>query len=68
MQMKRKPDLLAVLVIVVGLGVIATALAQGMLATADSGTQLASNQSNVIQSGESPRPDSKHSPTFSTIQ
>ena len=68
MQIKRKPDLLAVLVIVVGLGVIATALAQGMLTPADSGTQLASNQSNMIQSGKTPRLDSKHSPTFTTIQ
>ncbi|HEB94484.1 MAG TPA: hypothetical protein ENI94_13710 [Gammaproteobacteria bacterium] len=68
MPMKRKPDLLAVLVIVVGLGVIATALAQGMLATADSGTQLASNRSSVIQSGETPRPDGNHPPAFTTIQ
>ncbi len=42
--MKRKPDLLAVLIIVVGLGVIATALAQGMLAPTHTGTHLASNQ------------------------
>ena len=44
MRRKRKPDLLAVLAIVVGLGVIATGLAQGMLAPKDSGTYLASNQ------------------------
>ncbi len=68
MQMKRKPDLLAVLVIVVGFGVIATALAQGMLATADNGTQLASNQSDTIQSGETPHPDGNHPSAFSTIQ
>ena len=68
MQIKRKPDLLAVLVIVVGLGVIATALAQGMLTPADGDTQLASNQSNMIQSSETHRPDSKHSPAFTTIQ
>ncbi len=48
MRIKRKPDLLAVLAIVVGLGVIATALAQGILAPADTGTHLASNQSNII--------------------
>lgn len=44
MRRKRKPDLLAVLAIVVGLGVIATGLAQGMLAPEDSDTYLASNQ------------------------
>jgi len=66
--MKRKPDLLAVLVIVVGLGVIATTLAQGMLTPADNGTQLASNQSNMSQSGETHRPDSQHTSAFTTIQ
>ncbi len=58
--MKRKPDLLAVLVIVVGLGIIATALAQGMLAPADTSTHLASNQPNTPPSGETLHPDSKY--------
>ena len=35
MKRKRKPDLLAVLAIVVGLGVIASGLAQGMLTISD---------------------------------
>lgn len=38
MKRKRKPDLLAVLAIVVGLGVVASGLAQGMLNSADSKT------------------------------
>ncbi|MCF6211761.1 MAG: hypothetical protein L3K24_14060 [Gammaproteobacteria bacterium] len=66
--MKRKPDLLAVLVIVVGLGVIATALAQGMLAPANSSTQLAGNQADIVRSDEVQRPDNNHSPAFTTIQ
>lgn len=42
MKRKRKPDLLAVLAIVVGIGVVASGLAQGMLTTSDSRvTQLA---------------------------
>jgi len=60
MRMKRKPDLLAVLIIVVGLGVLATALAQGMLAPADTDTHLASNQSNTPLSGQTLPPTSKH--------
>lgn len=35
MKRKRKPDLLAVLAIVVGLGVVASSLAQGMLTSSD---------------------------------
>ncbi len=44
MRRKRKPDLLAVLVVVVGLGVIATTFAQGMFAPTKTATHLASNQ------------------------
>lgn len=38
MKRKRKPDLFAVLAIVVALGVLASSLAQGMLTTTDSRT------------------------------
>lgn len=47
MRRKRKPDLLAVLVVVVGLGVIATAFAQGILAPSSTETHLASHQMSV---------------------
>ncbi len=60
MRMKKKPDLLAVLIIVVGLGVIATTLAQGMLAPADTGTHLASNQTNTPPGDKTLPPASKH--------
>ncbi len=60
MRMKKKPDLLAVLIIVVGLGVIATTLAQGMLAPADTGTHLASNQTHAPLDDEALPPASKH--------
>lgn len=52
MRMRRKPDLLAVLIIVVGLGVLATTLAQGMLTPANTSTHLASNQSSTPPGGE----------------
>jgi hypothetical protein len=44
MRRRRKPDLLAVLVFIVGLGMIVTSLAQGML-----NTPLAKNQPLVSQ-------------------
>lgn len=39
-QRRRKPDLLAVLAFVVGLGVIVSSLAQGVLSSSDTKTQL----------------------------
>ena len=44
MKRKRKPDLMVVLAIVVGLGVVASSLAQGMLNSSESKTaQLVSS-------------------------
>ena len=42
MRRKNKPDLLAVLAIVVGLGVIASGVVQGMLANPTAAAQVAS--------------------------
>ena len=44
MKRKRKPDLMVVLAIVVGLGVVASSFAQGMLSSSDTKTaQLVSS-------------------------
>lgn len=40
MQRRRKPDLLAVLAFIVGLGVIVSSLAQGVLKSSDTKAQL----------------------------
>jgi len=42
MQRRRKPDLLAVLAFIVGLGVIVSSLAQGVLNSSDAKVQLLS--------------------------
>jgi len=55
MRRKRKPDLLAVLAVVVGLGVIATGLAQGMRISQDNETYLASNQAKTVPPGTTER-------------
>ena len=48
MKRKRKPDLMAVLAIVVGLGVVASSFAQGMLSSPESKTaQLVSSAYSV---------------------
>ena len=47
MRMKKKPDLLAVLVVVVSLGVIATTFAQGMFSDAELETRIAGMQSKT---------------------
>ena len=49
-QRKKKPDLLAVLVICIGLGVIATSLAQAMLNTPDTEARLTSSAQVVAES------------------
>ena len=49
MKRKRKPDLMAVLAIVVGLGVVASSFAQGMLGSSDSKTAQLVSSAYTIQ-------------------
>ena len=51
MKLKRKPDLMVVLIIVVGLGVVASSIAQGMLRSSDTNAAQLVSSAYVVQTG-----------------
>jgi len=55
MKRKSKPDLMVVLTIVVGLGVVASSFAQGMLSSSESKTAQLVSSAYAVQPGTQTR-------------